>query len=171
MKKGKAENALDGLLSRQDYLVVQANDLAKAFGNLKAFEHKLLDYCFSYVTKESNVTDTFVVSTKEVLHHFGLNASGKNYERVARGFKALNENTALYFAIEKNGKKGIRMGQLFSMIEFIENGEVSFRFSEFAAPYVFALRSKFYSFKLAELAQIKSKYAIVLMKIWESKRF
>lgn len=171
MKKGKSENALDNLLSRQDYLVVQANDLAKAFGNLKAFEHKLLDYCFSYVTKESNVTDTFVVSTKEVLHHFGLNASGKNYERVARGFKALNENTALYFAIEKNGKKGIRMGQLFSMIEFIENGEVSFRFSEFAAPYVFALRSKFYSFKLAELAQIKSKYAIILMKIWEAKRF
>ena len=171
MRKGKAENAFDNLLSRQDYLVVQANDLAKAFGNLKAFEHKLLDYCFSYVTKESNVTDTFVVSTKEVLHHFGLNASGYNYERVARGFKALNENTALYFAIEKNGKKGIRMGQLFSMIEFIENGEVSFRFSEFAAPYVFALRSQFYSFKLAELAQIKSKYAIILMKIWEAKRF
>ena len=171
MKKGKAENAFDNLLSRQDYLVVQANDLAKAFGNLKAFEHKLLDYCFSYVTKESNVTDTFVVSTKEVLRHFGLNASGYNYERVARGFKALNENTALYFAIEKNGKKGIRMGQLFSMIEFIENGEVSFRFSEFAAPYVFALRSQYYSFKLAELAQIKSKYATILMKIWEANRF
>ena len=34
---------------------MQGNDLAKAFGNLKAFEHKLLDYCFSYVTKESNV--------------------------------------------------------------------------------------------------------------------
>lgn len=171
MKKGKAENAFDNLLSRQDYLVVQANDLAKAFGNLKAFEHKLLDYCFSYVTKESNVTDTFVVSTKEVLKHFGLNTSGYNYERVARGFKALNENTALYFAITKNGKKGIRMGQLFSMIEFIESGEVSFRFSEFAAPYVFALRSQFYSFKLAELAQIKSKYAIVLMKLWEANRF
>lgn len=171
VKKGKAENAFDNLLSRQDYLVVQANDLAKAFGNLKAFEHKLLDYCFSYVTKESNVTDTFVVSTKEVLKHFGLNTSGYNYERVARGFKALNENTALYFAITKNGKKGIRMGQLFSMIEFIESGEVSFRFSEFAAPYVFALRSQYYSFKLAELAQIKSKYAIVLMKLWEANRF
>ena len=171
VKKGKAENAFDNLLSRQDYLVVQANDLAKAFGNLKAFEHKLLDYCFSYVTKESNVTDTFVVSTKEVLKHFGLNTSGYNYERIARGFKALNENTALYFAITKNGKKGIRMGQLFSMIEFIESGEVSFRFSEFAAPYVFALRSQFYSFKLAELAQIKSKYAIVLMKLWEANRF
>ena len=63
------------------------------------------------------------------------------------------------------------MGQLFSMIEFMENGEVSFKFSEFAAPYVFALRSQFFSFKLAELAQIKSKYAIILMKLWEANRF
>ena len=171
MKKKKTENAFENLLSRQDYLVVQANDLAKAFGNLKAFEHKLLDYCFSYVTKESTVTDTFRVSSKEVLKHFGLNASGKNYERIARGFKGLNENTALYFAIEKDGKKGIRMGQLFSMIEFMEDGEVAFRFSEFAAPYVFALRSQYYSFKLAELARIKSKYALILMKLWEARRY
>lgn len=171
MKKGKAEKAFENLLSRQDYLIVQANDLAKAFGNLKAFEHKLLDYCFSYVTKESTVTDTFKVSAKEVLKHFGLNASGRNYERVARGFKGLNENTALYFAIEKDGKKGIRMGQLFSMIEFMEDGEVEFRFSEFAAPYVFALKSQYYSFRLAELARIKSKYALILMKLWEARRY
>lgn len=172
MQKGKAENALKGLLSsRQDYLVVQANDLAKAFGNLKAFEHKLLDYCFSYVTKESTVTDTFTTNTKEILRHFGLNASGRNYERVARGFKTLNENTALYLPIVENGVKGILMTQLFRKIKFLANGEVEFVFSEDAAPYVFALRSQFYSFKLAELAQIKSKYAIILMKIWEAKRF
>ena len=91
---------------------------------------------------------------------------------MARAFKALNENTALYFAIERTVKEGIRIGQLFSMIEFMENGEVAFRFSEFSAPYVFAfLRSQFYSFKLAELAQIKSKYAIILMKLWEANRF
>ena len=35
-EKGKSENAFEGLMSRQDYLVVQANDLAKAFGNLKS---------------------------------------------------------------------------------------------------------------------------------------
>ena len=171
MKKGKSENAFEGLMSRQDYLVVQANDLAKAFGNLKAFEHKLLDYCFSYVTKENTVTDTFKTNTKEVLKHFGLNASGKNYERVARGFKALNENTALYLPIVENGVKGILMIQLFRKIKFLANGEVEFIFSEFAAPYVFALRSQFFSFKLAELAQIKSKYAIILMKLWEANRF
>ncbi|OHO37177.1 replication initiation protein [Streptococcus sp. HMSC034E12] len=171
MKKSKSENAFEGLMSRQDYLVVQANDLAKAFGNLKAFEHKLLDYCFSYVTKESTATDTFTTNVKEVLKNFGLNASGFNYERVARGFKALNENTALYLPIVENGVKGILMTQLFRKIKFLANGEVEFIFSEDAAPYVFALRSQFFSFKLAELAQIKSKYAIILMKLWEANRF
>lgn len=159
-------------MSRQDYLIVQANDLAKAFGNLKAFEHKLLDYCFSYVTKESTARDVFKVSSKEVLKHFGLNASGFNYERIARGFKGLNENTALYFSeVEPNEKKAIIMGQLFSYIKFVEDGQVEFRFSEFAAPYVFALRSQYYSFKLAEVARIKSKYALILMKLWEARRY
>lgn len=172
MKQSKTETAFENLMSRQDYLIVQANDLAKAFGNLKAFEHKLLDYCFSYVSKESTVTDTFKVSSKDVLKHFGLNASGKNYERIARGFKGLNENTALYFSeVEPNGKKAIIMGQLFSYIKFVEDGQVEFRFSEFAAPYVFALRKQYYSFKLAELARIKSKYALILMKLWEARRY
>lgn len=172
MKNGKMETAFEKLLARQDYLVVQANDLAKAFGNLKAFEHKLLDYCFSYVTQESTVTDTFQVHAKEVLKHFGLTSSGTNYERVARGFKALNENTALYFSESSpDGKKAIVMGQLFSYIKLVEDGRIEFRFSEFAAPYVFALRSQFYSFRLAELARIKSRYAIILMKLWEANRY
>ena len=59
------------------------------------------------------------------------------------------------------------MTQLFRRIKFLANGEVEFVFSEDAAPYVFALRSQFFSFKLAELAQIKSKYAIILMKLWK----
>ncbi|GAK48723.1 replication protein, partial [Secundilactobacillus oryzae JCM 18671] len=33
-KNKKAQKALDKLLSRQDYLVVQGNDLAKSFGGL-----------------------------------------------------------------------------------------------------------------------------------------
>ena len=40
----------------------------------------------------------------------------KNYERVARGFKALNENTALYLPIVENGVKGILMTQLFEKL-------------------------------------------------------
>ena len=43
----KVNNALDSMLSREDYLVTQGNDLARSFGNLSAFQHKVLDFCFS----------------------------------------------------------------------------------------------------------------------------
>ena len=76
MRQKKTGQVLQDLISRSDYLVVQGNDLAKAFGNLKAFEHKLLDYCFSYVTKDSVPNERFRVDSHSILKYFSLNASG-----------------------------------------------------------------------------------------------
>lgn len=75
MRQKKTGQVLQELIARSDYLVVQRNDLAKAFGNLKAFEHKLLDYCLSYVTKDSTPDERFRVDRHSILKHF---------ERVAR---------------------------------------------------------------------------------------
>ena len=159
------------LLSRQEYLVVQGNDLAKAFGGLTAFEHKVLDYCFSMVKRDSSLEDTYTVDIKDILKHFSLNSSGQNYQRVSMAFKTLHSKTALYFKVVRDdGVVGITMAQLFSRIEIYKDGQVSFKFSEDAAPYVFDLTSNFYSFHLNELANIKSKYSLILLKLWESKR-
>lgn len=172
MRQKKTGQVLQELISRSEYLVVQGNDLAKAFGNLRAFEHKLLDYCFSYVTKDSMPNERFRADSHSILKYFGLNTSGKNYQRIAEGFKTLNENTSLYFSnVREDGKKSIIMAQLFSFIEFVEDGVVEFKFSEVAQPYVFDLKKNFYSFHLRELANIKGKYALILLKLWEANRF
>lgn len=171
MKNKKAEFALSELLSRQDYLVVQGNDLAKAFGGLKSFEQRVLDYCFSYVTKDSKYDDIYEVATLDIIKHFNLNTSGENYRRVADAFKTLNENTALYLPIvRENGDRGIRMTQLFSLIDFYESGLVRFKFSEHSAPLVFDLKERYYSFRLGDLARINGKYALIMIKLWESNR-
>ncbi len=166
----KADVAFSSLLSRQDYLVVQGNDLAKAFGNLSAFEHQVLDYCFSFVTQDSKTDDEYSVDAIDLIHHLGLNSSGHNYERIAKAFKALNEKTALYFRIESDGVPGILMTQLFSHIKFFKNGHVTFQFSQDAAPYVFDLRSNYYSFKLSELSRVKSKYSLIMLKLIEANQ-
>lgn len=166
----KADIAFSSLLSRQDYLVVQGNDLARAFGNLSAFEHRVLDYCFSFVTKDSKPDEEYSVNAIDILHHLGLTASGRDYERVAKAFKALNEKTALYLRIEENGVKGIRMTQLFSHIDFFQNGSVKFLFSTESAPYIFDLRKNYYSFKLRELARVKSKYSLIMLKLIEANQ-
>lgn len=167
----KAQSVLENLLARQDYLVVQGNDLAKSFGGLKAFEQRVLDYCFSYVQLDDESDKTYEISAIELIKHFNLNTSGKNYNRIGAAFKALNENTALYLpTIDDKGIRGIRMTQLFSMIDFKEDGVVQFEFSKYAAPLVFDLKKNFYSFHLAELSRIKGKYGLILLKLWESYR-
>lgn len=166
----KADVALSVLLSRQNYLVVQGNDLAKAFGNLSAFEHRLLDYCFSFVTLDNSEDDVYTTNIVDIIHHFNMSASGRSYERIAEAFKKLNENTALYFRIDRDGVPGIIMTQLFSYMEFMANGQVSFQYSPKAAPYVFDLRSNFYSFKLSELSRIKSKYSLIMLKLIEANQ-
>ncbi len=65
--------------------------LAKSFGNLKAFEHKVLDFAF-HTSKESKATETFETTTNDILKHFSLMHLVK-YMRVAKAFKKLNENT------------------------------------------------------------------------------
>ena len=96
IESSKMDKAISNLLSRQNYLVTQANDLARSFGNLTAFEHKVLDYCFSFVKAEDTSKQIYVVQMLDIIRHLGLNKSGKNYQRVAEAFQALNTKTALY---------------------------------------------------------------------------
>lgn len=88
----KKNNLLfDELLSSQNYLVVQANDLARSFGNLKAFQHKLLDYYFSFVKQDSQSMEEYTANITDIIKHFGMANSGENYKSIAEAFKALNE--------------------------------------------------------------------------------
>lgn len=169
VKNQKASKSIDNLLSRQDYLVTQANDLAKAFGNLTTFEHKVLDYCFSYVKKDDKPGQPYTLNVLDVIRQYGLGNSGASYQRVARALKALNEKTAIYMRIKKGKHVGILMTSLFDHISILDDGQTEFSFSDTIAPYVFQLKEHYYSFKLSELTNVKSKYTLSLMKLWNAK--
>lgn len=68
-------------------------------------------------------------------------------------------------------KNGIIMTSLFDYIEIVEDGKIEFQFSQKVAPYVFELKQNFYSFKLSELANVRSKYALTLLKLWNANSF
>lgn len=172
VQKKKVDLALKDLLSRQDYLVTQANDLAKAFGNLTAFQHKVLDYCFSYVQKDDHQDKIYEANLIDIIHHLGLRASGDSYKRVVEALRALDLKTSIYMrTIEDDGRKGILMTHLFDHVKIIEDGKFEFRFSRDVEPYVFQLKSHFYSFKLSELSSVRSKYTLILMKLWNANSF
>lgn len=166
------KSTYDELLARQDYLVVQSNDLAKAFGRLTSFEHRVLDFCFSYVHKDSKPSDVFVIDFISLLKHFGLGNSGKNYMAVASAFKSLSEKTPLRLPyIEPDGTRSIIFTNLFSYISLNEKGVAKVKYSEIVAPHVFELKKNFYSFKLSELANVKGKYALIMLKQWQSHKY
>ena len=147
----KMNYALDNLLDRQDYLVTQANDLARSLGNLTTFQHKVLDYCFSFVTKDDEQDKIYHLTALEIIKHLGLNTSGQNYERVVQAFRGLNEGTAVYMrTMHSDGSRGILMTSLFDYIEVIDTGDIKFSFSRKVAPFVFQLKEKYYSFRLSE---------------------
>lgn len=164
----KMDKTISSLLSRQNYLVTQANDLARSFGNLTTFEYKVLDYCFSFVKAEDTSDQTYTIQMIDILRHLGLNSSGKNYQRVGEAFRALNTKTAIYLRSYKNGMNGIIMTSLFDYIEVLEDGKIEFQFSKKVAPFVFELKQNYYSFKLSELANVRSKYALTLLKLWNA---
>lgn len=166
----KAKNAFEELLSRENYLVTQANDLAKAFGNLSSLEHKVLDYCFSHVKVQDTKNIMYTDNLLNLMHHLGLTRSGDSYKRIADALRSLNLKTALYLrTIEPDGKRAILMTHLFDHVKVIEDGKFEFRFSQDVEPYIFQLKESFYSFKLSELAIVKSKYTLTLMKLWNAR--
>lgn len=166
----KTDKALSELVSRQDYLVVQANDLSKAFGKLTLSEHRLLDFATSFVTRESTSDEIYTCNILDVIHHFGWPSNGTYYNRVATLFKSLKEKDNLYIYVKDELGEGIVMASLFNWIDLRNSGMIRFKFSELATPYLVDLRSNYYSFKLSQLAQIKSKYSLVMLKLWEANR-
>ena len=165
----KAKNALENLLDRQNYLVTEANELARAFGNLKATEHKILDYCFSYIKKEDTVDTVYHLTLQEILKHLGLNASGRNYTRVAIALQKLHEKTVLYLQLyDEDGTPFIRMTSLFQHIDIKSNGTVEIKYNADIAPYIFQLKEQYYSFNLIELSRVRSKYTLIMLKLWNS---
>lgn len=159
------------LLTRSDYLVTQANDLAKAFGNLSSFEHKILDYCMTFVNRDDVSDSMYQTDCGHILKYLNLTRSGNNYKRVANAFKSLNKTRLYIKAVEADGKRSIIMTPLFDHVKIIESGVIEFRYSRDITPFVFELKNKYYSFKLDELSRIKSKYSLILLKLWNANTF
>lgn len=157
------------LLRKQEFLVTQANDLAKAFGNLSNQEHRLLDYMMAEVQPHDAIDTTYHITILELRKFFGLTDGGKTYENLIKSMKNLNEKTALYIPHKrKDGTQAVIMTSLFSYIDFGADGNIYYKFGEMVAPFVFKLKKNFYSFRLLELSQIKSKYALILLKLWNA---
>ena len=171
MTDRKIDMAMDALKSRSNYFVYQANDLARAIGNLTGRQQKLLDFCFSFVEKEDKAGKVYQTNLADISKYFGLRKAGRTYTQLADSLRGLNLNTAVYLrTLHNDGSQGILMTSLFDFIEIVYIGHVNFRFSSRVAPLVFQLSQRFYSFRLSELSAGKGKYGLTLLRLCNANK-
>ena len=166
----KSDYAVSNLLGREDYLIVKHNDLAKAFGRLNRKELQLLDFTLSFVTEDSQPLEVYETSLKDITKIYGLNTSGANYKYTADMLKSLSNKDTLYlYGCDEVNGESITMVSLFDFIKiYKDSAKVEFSFSRHILPYILGLKRNYYSFKLRELSQIRSKYSLILLQLWQA---
>lgn len=169
----KSDMAISGLLSREDYLVVKHNDLAKAFGRLTRKELQLLDFTLSFVKEDDEIWKVHETTLKDICKIYGLNMSGANYTYTANMLKSLKEKDTIYLGDVVDGDlKSVMMTSLFDSIQIYKGtGKVEFIFSRAIMPYILGLKRNYYSFKLRELSQVRSKYSLILLQLWQANDY
>src|SRR5699024_8350386 len=138
-------------------------------GNLNATEHTILEYCFSYITKEHTVDTVDHLTLQEILNHLRLSSSATNYTRAAGALQQLHDKTSLALQLYDNdGIPFIRMTSLFQYVDIKRNGNVEIKYNTVIAPYIFQLREQYYSFNIIELSRVRSKYTLIMLKLWNA---
>lgn len=172
-RNSKSDMAISGLLSRGDYLVVKHNDLAKSFGRLNRKELQLLDFALSFVKEDDELFKVHETSLKDICKMYGLNVSGANYTYTANMLKSLKEKDTIYLGDVVDGDlKSVTMTSLFDTIQvYRETAKVEFIFSRAIMPYILGLKRNYYSFRLRELSQVRSKYTLILMQLWQANDY
>lgn len=166
----------EDLLKRQGYLVTEANDLAKAFGNLTLNEQRILDFCVSFVRADSKPDEYYHCHILDILRHYGwiandkkqeYKASGRSYKRVADAFSSFEKKDSLRI-LDKQGR--VHLTHLFADIIQDKKGKISFQFSSPVTDLLVGLKEKYFDFHLWEVEKIKSKYTYIMYKLWKSYR-
>lgn len=167
MTKDNIKNTLEVLNPKKAHVISNANELATAFGNLNKLENDLLDYCVSLIKPSSNGDDDFKIKITEVEKALGRTRSGNDYKLMIKAFDALRTQTNVYVKTDD----GILATAVFdNTMEFKETGYVTFRFARGITPFLFNLKNNFYWYEFRRLANIKSKYARMLWRLFERNR-
>lgn len=181
---------LDRLISRDGYVSSQDNGMSGSFASFTVFEHKMFDYCVSFIRPDSKIGEEYTIDILEVLKYFNLTEGGENYKRVIDAIKKL-KYTPLYlpkfkmeekkkndqietFFYDEDGKRVLE-GWFFTSIfgEKVSinfDGTITFNFSNQVSPYLYKLNSNFYQLRMRDIRPIKGKYELILLKLWQARQ-
>ena len=153
--------------------VVQHNDLITSVAKMDKTPLKFFELAVACLDTEHIPDDKTVYVSKELLFSFFDVKSENKHTRFKEAILKVHEQ-AIFSMREMNERKGKYENQVISPLEKTSWNDyedmVSFKFTESILPYLIELKENFTQYLLSDIAQLNSKYSIILYK-WLSMHY
>lgn len=153
--------------------IVQHNDLITSVAKMDKTPLKFFELAVACLDTKNIPDDKTVHVSKELLFSFFDVKSENKHSRFKEAILKVHEQ-AIFSMQEMNERKGKYEYQVISPLEKTSWNDyedvVSFKFTESILPYLIELKENFTQYLLSDIAQLNSKYSIILYK-WLSMNF
>lgn len=153
--------------------IVQHNDLITSVAKMDKTPLKFFELAVACLDTKNIPDNKTVHVSKELLFSFFDVKSENKHSRFKEAILKVHEQ-AIFSMQEMNERKGKYEYQVISPLEKTSWNDyedvVSFKFTESILPYLIELKENFTQYLLSDIAQLNSKYSIILYK-WLSMNF
>lgn len=175
-RRKSRQKGLLTLIGRNDYLVTEANDLAKALGKLSKAELKLLSYLVSFIQKEHTGSEVYEEKFSNVLKVLNLTDGGANYVTLAKSLDRLEDHSKVWVELEGTNGDKIQKARIIKDLTFDrKNLSFSWKFDNAIRPFLFQLtgegKGNYFSLPLYMICQFNSEYAIYMLYMWAAASY
>lgn len=167
-KKQKVVCTLNDLEKRK---VVEHNSLITSIAKMDKTPLKMFELAVSCIDTEKPLEDNTVYLSKTDLFAFFKVSDNDKHRRFKEAIKVMQKEA--FFEIKEEAGKGFKFKSIVP-IPYVEwtdyNDEVLIRFSPEIIPYLVNLKKNFTQHALSDLAELNSKYSLILYR-WLSMNY
>lgn len=153
-------------VSPNEKMVFHAKVISYGLGGLGSLEQHIFDYLTSKISFVDSENCEYAVYLKNLVKYYGK-SSGTAYKRIKDTIKRLAQNTFCIFDVQKEKTKFIPIFK--ELIVDDESSEIHYVFNKDALEYLLKLDKDFYVIDLATLRRVRSKYALIILRIWTAR--
>ena len=151
--------------------VVEHNDLITSIAKMDKTPLKMFELAVSCIDTEEPPKDNTVYLSKTDHFAFFKVSDNDKHSRFKEAVRAMQKEA--YFEIKEEQDKGFKFKSIVP-IPYVEwndyNNEVTIRFDQAIMPYLINLKKNFTQHALSDLAELNSKYSIILYR-WLSMNY
>lgn len=149
----------------KDSIVTQHNDLIKAVARMEKIPLKLFEMAVGAYDSQSNSSEVEI--DKELVYDFLDIRGGSRSKRLEKALFDLHQHAVFTLTHKEDDgtKTTITISPISSTSYNSAGSKIKLRFDRDLLPYISMLQTNFTQYRLSDIAELGSKYAIVLYKL------